>query len=208
MARRSDHTREELTRLALDAARRITERSGLRELRARQIVRDIGYTIGTLYNLFDDLDDLIVHMNGETLDALFEACANRSSSEGTEAELTALAVRYLEFTRSHPKLWNAVFEHTLPAGRERPDWYGEKVAGLLDLEQRALAPLLSVGQQAHLGHHTRVLWTSLFGMAAVESSGGLPEGETADSLVRSLIEIYVIGLRQKARDEGVQKPAV
>ena len=37
-------------------------------------------------------------------------------------------------------------------------------------------------------------------MASVEIAGGLPEGETADSLVRSLIEIYVTGLQR--RDMG------
>jgi AcrR family transcriptional regulator len=87
MARRSDHTRDELHRLALDAARRITEREGLRGLRARQIARDIGYTIGTLYNLFEDLDDLILHLNGETLDALFATCSRAPAGKGTVADL-------------------------------------------------------------------------------------------------------------------------
>ena len=196
MARRSDHTREELNRMALDAARRITEREGLRGLRARQIARDIGYTIGTLYNLFQDLDDLITHMNGETLDALFEACSEAPTNEGPEADLNALAERYLHFTRVHPKLWNAIFEHKLPEGRTSPEWYAQKVARLLLLEQNALAPIFPEGQEAQLQHHARVLWTSLFGMASVESAGGLPEGETADSLVRSLIEIYVTGLQR------------
>ncbi len=70
MARRSDHSRDELYDMALEAARQIAEKEGLRGLKARGIAREIGYTIGTLYNLFEDLDDLIVHLNGRTLDAL------------------------------------------------------------------------------------------------------------------------------------------
>ena len=73
MARRSDHSREELYDMALEAARQIAEKEGLRGLKARRIARDIGYTIGTLYNLFEDLDDLIVHLNGRTLDDLYQA---------------------------------------------------------------------------------------------------------------------------------------
>lgn len=198
MARRSDHTRGELHQLALDAARRITEREGLRGLRARQIARDIGYTIGTLYNLFEDLDDLILHMNGETLDALYATCSRAPGGKDTVADLSALASRYLQYTRDHPKLWNAVFQHKLPVGQKTPDWYEEKVARLLLLEQTALTSVFPDGQDEQLEHHARVLWTSLFGMASVESSGGLPDDETADSLVLSLIEIYVKGLRDKA----------
>ena len=53
MARRSDHSREELYDLALESARVIAEIEGLRGLAARRIARDIGYTVGTIYNLFD-----------------------------------------------------------------------------------------------------------------------------------------------------------
>lgn len=199
MARRSDHTREELTRIALDAAHSITAREGLRGLRARQIARDIGYTIGTLYNLFDDFDDLILHMNGETLDALYAVCSKVELKGDPVADLEALAERYLEFTRGHPQQWNAVFEHTLPRGRALPEWYSEKVAKLVALEAQALAPLFPDGTPDDIAHHARVLWTSLFGMAVVESAGRLPEGESARSLVRSLIATYVSGLEHSDR---------
>ena len=198
MARRSDHTRDELHDLALDAARKITEKDGLRGLKARQIVRDIGYTIGTLYNLFDDLDDLILQMNCETLDALYEVCSSAPLNKDPEQNLRALASRYLQFTRAHPNLWNAIFEYKLPGDREMPAWYSDRVVRLLLLEEKALAPLFPKGQETQCQHHAQVLWTSLFGMASVESANRLPEGESAESLVESLIEIYVTGLRQKA----------
>ena len=57
MARRSDHSREELYELALEKAGEIAEKEGLRGLTARGVAREIGYTIGTLYNIFEDLDD-------------------------------------------------------------------------------------------------------------------------------------------------------
>ena len=180
--------------MALDAARRITEAEGLRALRGRQVARDIGYTIGTLYNLFEDFDDLVVRMNAETLDELFETCAAAPISGDAETDLAALAQRYLQFTRTHPKLWSAIFEYQPPAGQRFPDWYSEKVVRLILLEQRALAPIFPKGHEAEAQHHAQVLWTSLFGMAAVESAGRLPKGVTADSLVRSLIEIYIAGL--------------
>ena len=59
MARRSDHSRDELKALILDCAREIAEEEGLRGLTARRIATEIGYAPGTIYNLFSNLDDLI-----------------------------------------------------------------------------------------------------------------------------------------------------
>jgi AcrR family transcriptional regulator len=196
MGRRSDHTRDELHRMALDAARDITEREGLRGLGARRVVRQIGYTIGTLYNLFDDFDDLIIQMNGETLDALYDHCSALPMDKDPKENLRALASVYLEFTRAHPKLWNANFEHRLPDGRQSPDWYNEKALRLRMLTESAIASMFSDGETNLIRHHALVLWTSLHGMASVENADRLPDGETANSLVESLIEIYVGGLAQ------------
>lgn len=198
MARRSDHSREQLHRMALDAALNMTEQDGLRGLKARRVARDIGYTIGTIYNLFDDLDDLIVHMNAETLGALYTVCSTVPLDGGPEENLRALAQRYLQYTRAHPKLWNAVIEHHFPENRQRPACYSEQVAKLLRLEEKALEPLFNRNEDAQLQHHALVLWTSLFGMAAVESAKRLLQGETAEALVDTLIDVYVAGLRKKA----------
>ena len=70
MGRRSDHTAEELRRMTLDAARKIVSENGLRGLTTRSIAREIGYTVGTLYQIFDNVDRLIEQMNIETLDAM------------------------------------------------------------------------------------------------------------------------------------------
>lgn len=196
MGRRWDHTREELHRLALDAARDITEREGLRGLGARRVAREIGYATGTLYNLFEDFDDLITHMNGETLDALYDVCAAVPMDQGPENNLRALAQRYLEFTRSHPNLWNAVFEHNVPGTGVSPDWYVEKVLKLQELPERAIADLFPNGSIEEIRANALVLWTSLYGMASVENSDRLPEGFAADELVNLLIPTYLAGLER------------
>ncbi len=198
VARRSDHSREELYRLVLDTAQKITEKNGLRELKARRIARDIGYTIGTLYNLFTDLDDIIIHMNAETFEALYDACSSAPLDQEPEENLKALTKDYLHYTRSHPKLWSAVFEHKPPDGRDRPVWYSESVARLLSLVEKALASLFPGEDKTELQHHAFVLWTSLFGMAAVESADRMVRDETTEVMVDSLIETYMAGLRQKA----------
>jgi len=121
MARRSDHNREELYGIILTAARDIAEKEGLRGLTARRIADKIGYSPGTIYNLFENLDDLIVQLRGETLGALYNRLYSEPVDGSSEEILLSLAGKYILFVREHPKLWNLMFEHRLPDGEEIPD---------------------------------------------------------------------------------------
>ena len=198
MGRRSDHSRDELYAMALAAAREIAEEEGLRGLKARRIAREIGYTVGTLYNVFENLDDLIVHLNGTTLDALYESCAQAPLEDEPEAALRTLARAYISFTSSHPNLWGMLFEPTAPHGEQLPDWYHEKVRGLLGLTERALASFFPVGQEEQRYHSARVLWSGLHGICSLARAGALPKSESETAMANSLITNYVAGLRQAA----------
>ena len=197
MARRSDHSREELYNMALEAARQIAEKEGLRGLKARRIARDIGYTIGTLYNVFEDLDDLIVHLNGRTLEDLYQACASAKLDSEPEVAARAHAERYIQFTRDHPKLWKILFEHHLPEGRDLPEWHREKIRQLLGLLEDALAPLFPAGQEIERHHCARVLWSSLHGICSLESTEKLIKTESVEAMSDTLISNYLAGLRHK-----------
>ena len=72
MGRRSEHSRDQIAGMALEAASRLVQAHGLSGLSARRIAAEIGYTPGTLYLVFRNLDELILHLNGTTLDALFQ----------------------------------------------------------------------------------------------------------------------------------------
>ena len=184
--------------MALAAAREIAEAEGLKGVTARRVAARIGYSAGTLYNLFESLDDLIVRLNGETLDALYEALSGTIRESEPEAALHGLARGYIGFTREHPRLWALLFEHRLPEGQSLPDWHAEKILRLLGLLERALASLFTPGEEGARHHSARVLWSSLHGMVSLESAGKLVATQTVDALVETLVVNYVAGLRHGA----------
>jgi AcrR family transcriptional regulator len=196
MARRSDHSREELHNLILEKAQEIAELEGLRGLTARRVAREIGYTIGTLYNLFDDLDDMIVHMNGRTLDALYDALATVVLTGEPENDLRVLVDRYVEFVDRHPKLWSVLFDHHLPEPKQLPEWHREKILRLLGLLERPLAPFFDPGREAERLHAARVFWSSLHGICSLESAGKVAPDETVLALADTLISLFLAGLRR------------
>lgn len=202
MARRSDHTRDELYEMALSAAREIAEKDGLHGLTARRIAEEIGYSPGTLYNVFNDLDDLIVHLNGTTLDILYEAVAAQRLDDEPEAALRTLARAYIRFTSDHPNLWSMLFETSVPHGEQLPDWYHEKVRRLLGLAEQALASLFPAGQEEQRHHSARVLWSGLHGICSLARAGALPKSESETAMADSLITNYLAGLRQRRPGPG------
>ncbi len=206
MGRRSDHTREELHELALAAAQDIVRTGGLRCLTARGVTREIGYTIGTFYNLFENLDDLILQLNASTLDRLYRAVTSEHVEPGPEAALRAYARRYITFTGKNQKLWGAVFEHRLPNGQDRPDWYETRVLRLLGLAEEALKPFFRPGEEAERLHNARVLWGSLYGICSLAQSGSLPPTESATGFVDTLISNYIDALKKRRRGAKQKTP--
>ena len=202
MARRSDHSREELHLMVLEKAREIAEKEGLRGLTARRVAREIGYTIGTLYNHFDDLDDLIVHMNGCTLDALYDALAAVELTGEPENDARALADRYVRFVGEYPKLWSILFDHHLPEPRQLPDWHTEKILRLLGFLERALAPLFPPGRESERLHTARVLWSSLHGICSLGSARKLAPDESVQALADTLFTCFLAGLNTEVRESS------
>jgi AcrR family transcriptional regulator len=185
--------------MALDAAEEIAAREGLRSLTVRRIAAKIGYAPSTLYNLFENLDDLIVHLNGRILDQLYDALAEGHLSDEPEQAVRRLARMYIDFTRRRPKLWSLLFEHRLPDGQELPDWHYEKIQRLLALLERALAPLFPAGQETERHHSARVIWSSLHGICSLDSAGKLVKTESVEALAESLISYYLAGLARLSR---------
>lgn len=197
MARRSDHSREELYDMAIEAAERIVETEGSEGLTARRVAGEIGYTPGTLYNIFNDLDDLTLHLNGRTLDRLLSRLGTVAISGAPEEDLNSLISIYVDFLTEHPNLWNFLFDHRLPAGAVTPEIHAKKVDQLFGIAETALAPLFA-GQPDELLHqNTRMLWASIHGFCALAANGklNLVGDSSITDLASRITAVYIKGLQ-------------
>lgn len=130
----------------VEIAEKILADEGLPAVQARRITKDAACAIGTLYNIFGDINGLILAANERTLNGLgfaLQAAANRSECAGLEARLQALAIAYLEFAMANTRRWRAVFDHTLPECHEVPAFYVENRQSLLALVEAELAPVIA-----------------------------------------------------------------
>ncbi len=197
MGRRSVHTPEALREHILKAATELIATTGLSGLSAREVARRIGYSPGTIYNVFVNLDDLILTIEARMLDELSRALDALPVNTDPRAHLLQLAHVYLNFTHRSPLLWNLLFEHHLPPGFDIPPEYREKLDGLLSRIEDALRPLAGTADESELKRRARVLWAGVHGITSLSTADKLSAvtTETAWPLVKDLVETYLDGLK-------------
>jgi AcrR family transcriptional regulator len=191
--------RESQREAALTAARGILEAEGLAALTARRLAGVLGCSVGTLYNLFDSFDALVVQLNLATL-AELELALAAAALPGASAEEAAqsLAAAYLAHTTRHRRRWAAVLEANAAQRSGQPDAMRDSTARLVELVEQALAPIFppeAAPGTARLA--AAVLWTGLEGIAALSTVGNLAlvaPGADASSMARLLVRAYVTGL--------------
>jgi AcrR family transcriptional regulator len=186
----------------LDAAQEIIEAQGIAGLSAREIARRIGYSPGTIYNMFENLDDVVLHIEARVLDALDQRL-NAVLQEGNAGkQVHQLALAYLAFTHEKPRLWNLLFEHHLPAGSTLPGWYRQKLELLMSRVEQALSSLFPVGREADRQRAARVLWAGVHGITSLSTADKLSvvTTESANRLIEDLVTTYLAGLAAGASE--------
>jgi AcrR family transcriptional regulator len=203
MARRSDHTREELTELAIEAAIALIEEHGFAQFSARQVAAKIGYTVGTIYNVFGSYDGLLHHVNARTLDHWYDFLQMRLK-RGKAEPLRVLARGYVDYARTHYNRWIALFEHHRDNSKPVPDWYQERLKRFFAMLEDII--LSNAGQDRRKARRdAQVLWAGIHGVSILSLTGRLEliGAESTDTLVNALIDNYLKGLpveRQQGRD--------
>jgi AcrR family transcriptional regulator len=174
MGRRNEHSREELKDLALRAAGDIVSESGAAQLSMREVARRIGYTVGALYIVFENLDDLIVNLNERTVIELRAALERiRGRAQQPAQNLRLLVAAYLGFALLHTARWRLVFEHRLPDGQKAPPTYAGHTAAIFALVGRHLREAGVARDDASERELATALWSGAHGICMLAVTGKL-----------------------------------
>ena len=197
MGRRSAHTPQQLRDLILDAAQAIIETHGLAGLSAREIARRIDYSPGTIYNMYQNLDDVVLHVEGRLLEELEGRLAAVAKDGDPVAAAPRMSQTYLNFAAERPRLWNLLFEHHLPKDAPLPPAYQQRFEALADRVEEALMPLYPNGAAEQRRQAARVLWSSVHGIASLSTADKLAAvtAENAGAMVENLVRGYLTGVK-------------
>jgi AcrR family transcriptional regulator len=143
MGRRSDHSRGEIEQMLVSEGHKHLAEVGFARFSAREVSKRIGYSIGTLYNVFGTYDRFIVALNTRTfqlwakeLRVALDACVDGD-------RIRCLVESYFRFARTNRNLWLAIYDHHLPADFTMPeeqDWLRGELTHIMVHEVRSVLP--------------------------------------------------------------------
>ena len=199
MGRRSDHSRDEIRDMAISAASKIVEKEGFQSLTARKVASEIGYTVGTLYHVFRNFDDLVIHVNARTIDEIAALIEQKTRKRrDPEACIRVMAEYYVQFATNHPDRWRLVFEHEAPPGLPTPVQMKERRDVMFEMVADNLRKLAPEHVPNEVAHTATALWSGIHGICILALTGKLYLGGAFSmvKLIDTLID-SVIGEFQK-----------
>ncbi|MDF1582253.1 MAG: TetR/AcrR family transcriptional regulator [Methyloprofundus sp.] len=195
MARRSEHSQEEIKQMILEAAEDIVQEYGFSALKVRKIAADIGYTVGSIYMVFTGVDDLIMHIKARTWQKLSICLEQEKTEPATFKVVENMALAYLDFTVRNKGLWSMLFEHQLPIGKEVPKFYMEEYEQLVVFVTQLFKELDNQCSDAQVLQAARTLVNSMQGvcMQLVIQEGTMENIELARAQIVFLVNCVMRG---------------
>lgn len=206
MARRSEHSQEQIKEMVLTAAETIVIEEGFGALTVRKIAMEIGYTVGSIYMVFANMNDLLTHVKGRTLDELAKQLLHCVPTSSVEQNIQILAETYLNFAAQHFNRWRMIFD--IQSEEPQPDWYQQKVEQMFAIVEVLfiqLSPDASL-EQSRLA--ARTLWSGVHGICilSLTAKPQFSDIEASKLSVNLLVQTFIQGWKALAPLQVNAKP--
>jgi AcrR family transcriptional regulator len=192
MARRTIDNRDELDKALINAAEETIRRDGPGALTARGLAKQLGVSVGTVYNVHGSMDGLIARVNARTLSGLEREIALIDLGKGSvEDTLMEFARRYRNYVRENLNLWAVLFEGQLHQSESVNQPLIDRLFGFLE---RALEPVIADAHERSMS--ARVLWASVHGILQMAFTGRhrLLKIDDVDDIIRRAVTCHLAGL--------------
>jgi len=160
--------RKEKRKPLIDAAEQIIATGGFAKLKARDLASHIGISLGQIYNLVGDMDEIILMVNSRTIARLeteLTQAAMQHPYASTQEKLVATALAYHHFARENYHLWHALFDHH-PSEEHRilPAWISDERLRPFQLIERFLASLCPFMSAEEIRIFAQTLFSAVHGI--------------------------------------------
>ncbi len=197
MSRRKEYTPQQLKELILSNAERIIARHGRTGLTARALAETIHYSPGTIYNVYEDMDALMVDVNYETLGRLQAYCQQKIATLPADfSRVRGLAYAYADFARENLRAWEAIYAPSRKMEHDNapalPEYYQQRLADIFLMVENTLIDCLKLPQPT-TSSSARLLWACLHGITVLNLNGtlGLVGVEQPHAMIDDLLTQYL-----------------
>jgi AcrR family transcriptional regulator len=152
---------------------------GFYSFSARSVARAIGYSVGTIYNVFPSLDHLLVAINSRTFEQWNEhlrVCLTNCSGD----RISALVEGYFSFARANQNLWMAIYDHRLPPEMVMAEEDAARRAALVGIVAEEVGEAVTGSSAEEVQRLARSLIATVHGHCSFDLNGSFAiMGETA-----------------------------
>lgn len=204
--------KSEMNDRVLDIAQTLLNEGGASNLKARSIAEKAGIAVGSIYNLFGDLDQVHGFVNMRLLDGL--AAAGRTAVRDleemgvsdTRLKLLSLSRTYLNFVQAHAASWAAMLAfNPRRMAPENLAAYEKRLDALFDIIAKVFEDDTELLMDAHRCRVTaRVLWSSVHGIV-MNSAGRRQQsrqGEGVWEQIDLLVTTFMRGVERRPLTAG------
>ncbi len=191
--------RDEQRAALVTCAEKAIAGGGLSALKARDLAACVGCSLGAIYNLVRDLDEVVLRVGQRTmagLDAHLDAASAGWPDLDLHDQLIAWARAYCAFAAANAHRWRALFEFKIAAGAELPPWFADDRARVFARLERRLAQAMPAADPAAVARHARILFSAVHGLVLLGLDQKLMDrhDKGLDAEIVDFVHTYAAGL--------------
>ncbi len=169
MARKTAERRTQLRDKLIDAAEQIITTHGADAIKARDLAGMAGCSVGAIYNVFHDLNELIMAVNGRTFRRLGAHVSGILEGQdiAPQNKLIVMGHGYLDFAAKNTLPWRALFDLKMSTDMTVPDWYLAELGQVFGLIAAPLREIFPDWDDDRIDLMTRALFSSVHGIVSL-----------------------------------------
>ena len=162
-------TRPQIKQNILESGWQTLNREGQSALKIRNLAIASHCSIGTIYNIFSNLDEILLHLNLKSF-LLMLSVLQKNLDEELEKKrslnqvVRKLSETYIEFAKNYPNQWKALFENI--SLEKPPKWYVEKIQNGIDQFEKKLEISFQLSSKT-VKTIVSFFWITIHGMASL-----------------------------------------
>ncbi|WP_457645740.1 TetR/AcrR family transcriptional regulator [Profundibacter sp.] len=195
MAGKVQERQAKLRERLIDAGEAQVIAGGVSSMKARDLAREAGCALGAIYNVFDDMQALLMAINMRTFRRMGVAvAASQVGAEGLDPNkrMIRMATAYLHFAAENTNLWRALFDLEMSVDSRVPDWYLQELGRLFAYIAAPLAELFPEKDEDELDLMTRAMFSAVHGIVLLgleKRISGVPIERVEEMLKQLLCQI-------------------
>lgn len=190
-------TKDNIHNILIAKGREMVCLKGADFLTARKLSETTGYSVGTIYNQFGNMDKYILEQNMQTLDELFGVLSKIMPDTNPYKNLNRYVDAFVAFVLNKPNLWFLLFNFHIHCGYECfPKLYLRKLLKITNLWRKEFDAVFVKLSRAEQKVSLQVLWLSMFSLSSFLTLNGLDKMSKVNkkSICKLLLNTYLAGL--------------